>query len=99
MPQNIFNVHLRKDSLVTVLEKKIYVHDLLTLHPIIAFETHYNPFGACAINQSMSNTVLALPKYPKLGSKPTLKIFHLLDRKEVNIDNVGEKSLLDSKSL
>ena len=68
------------------------------MHPIIAFETYYNPFGVCAINQSMSNTVLALPKYVKLGSKPTLKIFHLLDRKEVSNDSVGEKSLLDFKS-
>jgi WD repeat-containing protein 45 len=58
-------VKLRRDRVVVVLEKKIYVYNFADLKLVDHIETTWNPRGLCALCPNASNTVLACP-----GLKP-----------------------------
>eukprot|EP00943_MAST-04B_sp_MAST-4B-sp1_P000976 g976.t1 len=58
-------VKLRRDKVVVVLEKKIYVYNFEDLQLVDHIETTWNPRGLCALCPNASNTVLACP-----GLKP-----------------------------
>jgi WD repeat-containing protein 45 len=58
-------VKLRRDRVVVVLDKKIYVYNFADLKLVDHIETTWNPRGLCALCPNASNTVLACP-----GLKP-----------------------------
>ena len=58
-------VKLRRDKVVVVLEKKIYVYNFEDLQLVDHIETTWNPRGLCALCPNANNTVLACP-----GLKP-----------------------------
>lgn len=58
---DIRSVRLRLDSLVVVLEHKIYVYSLTTLKLLHQIETLANPKGLCCLSHHSSTSVLACP--------------------------------------
>ena len=60
--ENILNVRLRSDKIISVLPKKIYIFNFNTLETITIFNTFYNPSGIFGIsNGDNNNLVFAFP--------------------------------------
>ena len=58
---DVVAVRLRRDRVVVVLEKKIYVYNFADLKLVDHIQTVANPKGLCALCPKTSNTVLACP--------------------------------------
>lgn len=54
-------VKLRKDTIVIVLEHKVYVHNFSDLKLLHQIETLSNPRGLCCLSQNVNTSVLACP--------------------------------------
>jgi WD40 repeat protein len=54
-------VKLRRDRVVVVLERKIYVYNFHDLKLIDHIDTIQNPYGLCALCPNTNNTILACP--------------------------------------
>ena len=54
-------VKLRRDRVVVVLERKIYVYNFHDLKLIDCIDTIQNPLGLCALCPNTNNTILACP--------------------------------------
>lgn len=54
-------VKLRRDRVVVVLERKIYVYNFHDLKLIDTIDTIQNPHGLCALCPNSNNTILACP--------------------------------------
>ncbi|KAJ4789293.1 WD repeat domain phosphoinositide-interacting protein 3 [Rhynchospora pubera] len=54
-------VRLRKDTIVIVLEHKVYVHNFSDLKLLHQIETMSNPRGLCCLSQNVNTSVLACP--------------------------------------
>lgn len=63
--ENVLAVRLRKDKVVVVLEKKIYVYNFKDLSLQGNIETCSNPLGLCSISYEKDETVLACPDKEK----------------------------------
>ena len=60
--ENILNVRLRNDKIITVLENKIYIFNLNTLETITTLDTYTNPTGIIGISNGDNNKlILAYP--------------------------------------
>ncbi|KAL3650367.1 Autophagy-related protein 18d [Castilleja foliolosa] len=55
------SVKLRRDSVVVVLEHKIYVYNFMDLKLLHQIETLANPRGLCCLSQHANTSVLACP--------------------------------------
>lgn len=55
------NVRSRRDRIVVVLDRKIFVYDYADLKFLRQIETYSNPRGICEISSSSSPMVLACP--------------------------------------
>ena len=58
---NVKAVKLRRDRVVVVLERKIYVYNFADLKLVDHIDTISNPLGLCALCPSPDNMVLACP--------------------------------------
>ncbi len=58
-------VKLRRDKVIVVLEKRIYVYNFSDLQLIDAIETCSNPQGLCSVSYENEQTVLACPDKEK----------------------------------
>ena len=56
--ENILNVRLRSDKIISVLPKKIYIFNFNTLETITIFNTFYNPSGIFAISNGDNNNLI-----------------------------------------
>lgn len=68
----VLNVKLRKDRVVAVLEKKVYVYNFENLECSDSFLTCENPLGLVSLSSQENSCVLAIPD-EKVGS---VKIVH-----------------------
>ena len=57
----VLNVRLRRDKIVVVLQKMVYVYNFADLSLIEKHDTFLNPLGLCALCADHNNTVLACP--------------------------------------
>mmetsp|Transcript_9456 Transcript_9456/g.26502 ORF Transcript_9456/g.26502 Transcript_9456/m.26502 type:complete len:340 (+) Transcript_9456:202-1221(+) len=64
---NVKSLRLRKDSVVVVLEQKVYVYNFSDLQLVNQIETSPNPLGIVALSPNEGNIVLSCPG-DKLGS-------------------------------
>ena len=58
---NVKAVKLRRDRVVVVLERKIYVYNFADLKLVDHIDTIMNPLGLCALCPNSNNMVLACP--------------------------------------
>ena len=63
--ENVLAVRLKKDKVVVVLEKKIYIYNFKDLGLLGNIETCANPLGLCSISYEAEETVLACPDKEK----------------------------------
>lgn len=64
---DVLNVKLRKDRVVVVLEKKVYVYNFENLDCSDSFVTCENPKGLVSLSTSENSCVLAIPD-DKIGN-------------------------------
>ena len=57
----VLNVRLRRDKIVVVLQKMVYVYNFADLALLNKHDTFVNPLGLCALCADHNNTVLACP--------------------------------------
>jgi hypothetical protein len=57
----VLNVRLRRDKIVVVLHKMVYVYNFADLALLNKHDTFVNPLGLCALCADHNNTVLACP--------------------------------------
>lgn len=69
---DVLNVNLRKDRVVVVLEKKVYVYNFETFECSDSFMTCDNPTGLVSLSTTEGACVLAIPD-EKVGS---VKLVH-----------------------
>ena len=75
---SIKNVKLKKDKIIVVCEKRIFIFNLLTYENIDILDTCENPRGLIAVNSDPGQTVIAFPVMSdKLDSKGYIQIKHL----------------------
>eukprot|EP01104_Vermistella_antarctica_P016841 TRINITY_DN5842_c0_g1_i1.p1 TRINITY_DN5842_c0_g1~~TRINITY_DN5842_c0_g1_i1.p1 ORF type:complete len:363 (-),score=82.25 TRINITY_DN5842_c0_g1_i1:66-1154(-) len=79
---------LRRDRIVVVLEKKVYVYNFADLQLVDQIETSYNPKGLCALSPDANNTVLACP-----GEKPGHVHVELYDKKVTQVIQAHSNAL------
>jgi WD repeat-containing protein 45 len=60
-------VRQRRDRIVVVLEKKIFVHNFADLKFVHQIDTATNPKGLCAVSQQPGSMVLVFSHVPRRG--------------------------------
>lgn len=78
-PADVLDLRLRRDCLVAVLERKVYVYDLATLRQYTCFDSFDNPLGLCAISQNPACMVVVMPSHND-GNKPWLSVYTFTDK-------------------
>lgn len=78
-PADVLDIKLRRDCLVAVLEKKVYVYDLARLQQYTSFDSFDNPSGLCAVSTNPYSMVVVMPSHHD-GKKPWLSIYTYTDK-------------------
>lgn len=79
---NVKAVKLRRDRVVVVLERKIYVYNFADLKLVDHIDTIVNPLGLCALCPNSNNMVLACPG-PERGTVH-LELYNQRKNKVIN---------------
>ena len=64
---NIINIRLRNDKIITVLQSKIYIFNVNTLETISCLETFDNPLGIIGISNGDNNKLIIAFPYESQG--------------------------------
>ncbi|CAE7303053.1 ATG18A [Symbiodinium sp. KB8] len=81
-------VRLRRDRIVVVLQRKLYVYNFADLARVHAIETADNPTGLCALSAAPSHNVLACPAMQR--GKVRVELY---DRHETVFVNAHESDI------
>lgn len=83
---SIKNVKMKKDKIIVVCEKRIFVFNLITYENIDILDTAENPKGLVAVNTDSSTTVIAFPiMTDQSDSKGFIKLKHIEKGNEIVI--------------
>ena len=64
---NVLNIRLRNDKIISVLQKKIYIFNMNTLETISCLETFNNPSGIIGISSGDNNKLIIAFPYESQG--------------------------------
>ena len=65
--ENVINVRLRNDRIISILENKLYIFDLNTLETISILDTFENPTGIIGISNGLDYRLLIAVPYKSQG--------------------------------
>ena len=65
--ENILNIRLRNDKIISILQKKLYIFNLKTLETISIFDTFCNPSGIIGISNGDNNKLIIAFPYESQG--------------------------------
>lgn len=91
---SVKNIKLKRDKIIVVCEKRIFVFNLQTYQNLDIIDTGENPKGLIAINQSSDITIIAYPSNAeKTGVKGGINIKNYSNDKEVPVNTGFDSSI------
>ena len=93
---DVIKVKIRKDSIIGVLQDKIYIFNISTLETIDVLETYPNPNGIFSISNADNELLLAYPS-PQMKGRVQIENYNLTNlgtnKSETKIINAHESQL------
>ena len=93
---DVIKVKIRKDSIIGVLQDKIYIFNISTLETIDVLETYPNPNGIFSISNADNELLLAYPS-PQMKGRVQIENYNLAilgtNKSETKIINAHESQL------
>ena len=90
---SIKNVKLKRDKIVIVCKKKLFLFSLLTYNNLLNIDTSDNPQGLVSVNVDPLNTVIAYLTNTETIENAAIKIHHFEQGKDVVISPAYESAI------